>query len=104
MTEKLMLKEAVKCRLRELEPYKTMTENQRYVIVKRLLLCEDRLLPNLLEWTKNIPLSDIWVNDKYCVGAVMKIRKDDDFVAAFIVLDDYAKSSDSEPEIWRRWS
>lgn len=104
MTEKLMLKEAVKCRLRELEPYKTMTENQRYVIVERVLLCEDRLLPNLLEWTKKIPLSDIWVNDKYCVGAVMKIRRDDDFVAAFIALDDYAKSSDSEPEIWRRWS
>lgn len=59
MTEKFMLKEAVKYRLQEVDPYKSMTENQRYVIVKRLLLCEDCLLPNLLEWTENVPLSDI---------------------------------------------
>lgn len=104
MTEKLMLKEAVKCRLREVAPYRAMTEEQRTQTAERLLLCEDFLFPNLAEWTNNMPVSDIWVNDKYCVGAVMKIRRDDDFVAAFIALDDYAKSSDSEPEIWRRWS
>lgn len=104
MNDRAMLKEAVKRRLREVDPYSAMTEDQRTHTAERLLLCEDLLLTNLAEWTKNMPVSDIWVNDKYCIGAVMKIRRDDDFVAAFIALDDYAKSPESEAEIWHRWS
>ena len=104
MSDSAMLKEAVRCRLREVAPYNAMTEDQRAKTAERLLLCEDCLITNLVEWTKNMSVSDIWVNDKYCIGAVKKIRRDDDFVAAFIALDDYAKSPESEAEIWHRWS
>ena len=70
-------------------------------LADRLMSVEALLRPNIEEWLLNKPLSDIWVRDKYCVGAVMNIRQDDDFVSAIIALDDYLKDESAEQQLWQ---
>ena len=43
-------------------------------ISEKLLTCSNILKPNITEWLKSKPFSDIWVRDKYCLNAVLKIR------------------------------
>lgn len=68
---------------------------------ERLINAEKKLIPNLLEWTEGRPLSDIYVRDKYCIGAVLKLRGSTDFVSAFLALDSYAKDENNEPFLWQ---
>lgn len=70
-------------------------------IVDRLFECDEILMPNILEWAENKPISDIWVRDKYCVNAVMKMRGCNDFISAVIALDDYLKDESTEFALWQ---
>lgn len=70
-------------------------------LLDRVLACEDVLATNAMEWVENKAFSDIWVNDKYCVRVVMNIRDDNDFLSAFIALDDYLKDEAKEYALWR---
>ena len=56
------------------------------LIASRLLNVGDLLQQNLLEWLENKQLSDIWINEKYCVEGVMRMRGNKDFVSALISL------------------
>ncbi len=71
-------------------------------IMQRLIDADERLKTNLYEWLNDKPLSDIWIHNKYCIGAVIKIRNDQDFVSAFLALDEYAKDIDKEPFLWQQ--
>ena len=70
------------------------------LIANRFLEVDDLLQQNLLEWMDNKPLSDIWVNEKYCVEVVMRMRGNKDFASAVISLDDYAKGIEKENVLW----
>lgn len=70
------------------------------LIANRLLNVGNLLQLNLLEWLENKPLSDIWINEKYCIEGVMKMRGSKDFVSALISLDDYAKGIEKESVLW----
>ncbi len=70
------------------------------LIANRLLNVGDLLQQNLLEWLENKQLSDIWINEKYCVEGVMRMRGNKDFVSALISLDDYAKDIEKENALW----
>lgn len=70
------------------------------LIANRLLKVDDLLQQNLLEWLENKRLSDIWINEKYCVAGVMRMRGSKDFVSALISLDDYAKDIEKEDALW----
>lgn len=98
MTDRIALAEAVKSRL-----LISSDPAQCAYFASRAANCEEELLPNLLQWLNNEPLTDIYINEKYCIGAVMKIRRSDEFMPSFIALDDYAKDPDSELSIWQRW-
>ena len=81
--------------------YSLLGDSQKKDYALRLTDCEESLLPNLREWAEGKELSDIWINEKYCINAVMQIRNDGDFPEAFIALDEYAKSEAAEQFIWR---
>lgn len=70
-------------------------------LTEKLINADERLLPNLIEWAQDKPLSSIWINDKYCIGAVLKIRGDSDFISAFLALNDYASDPSNEKYLWR---
>lgn len=70
------------------------------LIANRLLNVGNLLQQNLLEWIENKQLSDIWINEKYCVEGVMRMRGNKDFVSALISLDDYAKDIKKENALW----
>ncbi len=70
-------------------------------VLQKLITADERLLINLYEWLNGEPLSDVWIHGKYCIGAVMKIRDDDDFVSAFLALDEYAKDISKEHLLWQ---
>lgn len=70
------------------------------LIANRLLNVGNLLQQNLLEWLENKQLSDIWINEKYCVEGVMRMRGNKDFVSALISLDDYAKDAEKENALW----
>lgn len=68
----------------------------------QLLNCCDDLLINVSEWVNDEPITDIWIKDKYCVGAVLKIRNDYDVIDAILSLNLYAKDDSYETLLWRR--
>lgn len=68
----------------------------------QLLNCCDDLLINVNEWVNDEPITDIWIKDKYCVGAVLKIRNDYDVIDAFLSLDQYARDDTNESLLWRK--
>lgn len=69
-------------------------------LADRLVHVNDLLKQNLLEWLEDKPLSDIWINNKYCIGSVLKLRGNANFVSALIALDDYAKDKSKESVFW----
>lgn len=70
------------------------------LIANRLLHVGNLLQQNLLEWLENKQLSDIWINEKYCVEGVMRMRGNKDFISALISLDDYARDTEKENALW----
>lgn len=70
-------------------------------LAERLMKADEELLLNLREWVNGEPLSDIWIHQKYCIGAVMKIRDDGDFISAFLALDEYASDECKEQLLWQ---
>jgi len=62
---------------------------------------DSRLEQNVLEWIENRPISDVWV-DKYCINAVLAIRKDGDFLSALDAMNLYLQDPRlGEMRIWR---
>lgn len=104
MTDRRSTEEAVFDRLLREPFYRDLGPEQRRHYAARAAAVEEALLPNLLQWLRNEPLTDVWINGKYCVGAVMKIRRDGNFLSALIALDDYAKDAGAEHAIWKRWA
>ena len=70
------------------------------LIANKLLNVDDLLQQNLSEWLENKQLSDVWINEKYCIAGVMRMRGNNDFVSALISLDDYAKDKAKERDLW----
>lgn len=93
------MKEKIVNRIKEVHPYFTAQATEE--LADRLMKTEEALTVNLTEWLEGKALSDIWVRDKYCIGSVMHLRASEDFVSAFIALDDYAKDESKEQGIWR---
>ena len=62
---------------------------------------DERLEPNVVEWLREEPLSDIWI-DQYCIGLVMKVQGRGDFLGALEALNCYVTDPDlGERLIWR---
>lgn len=60
-----------------------------------------RLEQNVREWMEGMPISDVWVN-KYCINAIMDIRKDRDFLSALEAMNLYLQDPKlGELRIWR---
>lgn len=70
-------------------------------LLDRILACNDKLAANVTEWVEDKELSDILINEKYCINSVLKIRGDNDFLSALIVLDDYLNDQTKEFAIWQ---
>lgn len=83
-----------------LQTNRNLSVYEANLIANRLLNVGDLLQQNLLEWLENKQLSDIWINEKYCVEGVMRMRGNKDFVSALISLDDYAKDKEKENALW----
>lgn len=62
---------------------------------------DGRLEKNLLEWIRGELVSDIWI-EKYCINAILAIRKDQDFLSALEAMNLYLKDPQlGELLIWR---
>ena len=60
-----------------------------------------RLEKNVKEWLEGQTISDVWV-DKYCINAILAIRKDRDFLSALDAMNFYLKDPKAgELRIWR---
>ena len=94
------MKERIVNRIREVHPYFTAQAAEE--LADRLMQADGALRVNLTEWLEGKALSDIWVRDKYCIGSVMQLRATQDFISAFIALDDYAKDESREAGLWRK--
>lgn len=68
-------------------------------LAERLTTVDEKLRPNIREWLNDQPLSDVYVNDRYCVRSVMKMYGDKNFVRAIILLDNYLKDSETEGKL-----
>ncbi len=99
MKNKADIKKKIFEKLIQTKPHlSVVTANE---IIQRLIDIDERLQVNLYEWLNDEALSNIWIHDKYCIGAVMKIRDDGDFIMAFLALDEYAKDINKEPFLWQ---
>lgn len=99
MNEKSVQKTQMLNKLLETKPHLSVAKANE--IIDRLLKCDERLFVNIKEWMENENYSDIWIRDKYCIGALLKMRRDNDFVSAIIVLDEYAKDESKEFALWQ---
>lgn len=83
-----------------------INQNTAIQISDKLLTCDDTLKPNIVEWLKSKPFSDIWVRDKYCLNAVLKIRGNPTsplaIADAILALDAFAKDISKEHLIWQK--
>lgn len=62
---------------------------------------DERLEPNVAEWLRGEPLTDIWI-DQYCIGLALKIQGRGDFLTALEALSTYARDPQrGESLIWR---
>lgn len=60
-----------------------------------------RLEENLLQWMNSEPISDLWIG-KYCINAIMSIRKDSDFISALEAMNLYLSDETAGVQkIWR---
>ena len=75
-------------------------------ISEQLIKCVDILKPNISEWIESKPFSDIWVRDKYCLNAVLKIRGNPSsplaIADAILALNAYAENAQNEHLIWQK--
>lgn len=75
-------------------------------LYNRLVQCADILKPNIVEWLDSKPFSDIWIRDKYCLNAVLKIRGNPTspfaVADAILSLDAYAVNEENEHMLWQR--
>ncbi len=99
MSENSTLKKRLFLKLLEEKPHLSVALANE--TIDRLFNCEESLFTNVIEWLESKKYSDIWIKDKYCVGAVLKMRGDTDFISAIIALDDYAKDESKEHTLWK---
>lgn len=99
MTIDATMKTQIFNKVLQVKPHLSVITANEYT--EKLMAADERLIPNLIEWAQNKPLSDIWINDKYCIGAVLKFRGDSDFISAFMALNDYAADASNEKYLWR---
>ena len=80
--------------------------NTAIQISEKLLACSDILKPNIAEWIESRPFSDIWIKDKYCLNAVLKIRGNPTsplaIADAILALNSYAENTVNEHLIWQK--
>ena len=63
---------------------------------------DERLENNVAQWMEGEPLTDDWV-DKYCIGAILAIRGDTDFLDALRAMSRYIEDPVAgEHLIWRK--
>lgn len=93
------MREKIHRKVLQAKPY--LPDEKAWQLTDRLLRADGRLAENLREWVEGKELSDIWIRDKYCIGAVLKIRRSNDFISAFLALDEYAKDEANEAGIWQ---
>lgn len=83
-----------------------VTKNVAKKISVQLEKCVDSLKPNIVEWLETRPFSDIWIRDKYCLNAVLKIRGNPAsaiaIADAILALNAYAVDSSNEHLIWQK--
>ncbi len=62
---------------------------------------DERLEINVRQWMDGEPLTDVWIGG-YCIGMVMQIRGNKDFLGALDAMNAYAKDpAVGELKIWR---
>lgn len=60
----------------------------------------DRLLPNIDEWSRGLPLSDIYIS-KYSVPMILAMWKNNDFISAVEVMIEMERNPDKAVrQIW----
>lgn len=60
-----------------------------------------RLEKNVIQWMKGEVIEDIWI-DKYCIGFIMELRQNQDFLGALEAMNLYVQDKeDGERRIWR---
>lgn len=96
-----MISDTDKIKLTEKIENDTFYQNGKS-IAEKMMNCEEVLIPNLMEWIYDKELSNIWIRDKYCIRAVLKIRNSNEFVDAFLSLDAYAKDERNEFLLWQQ--
>lgn len=83
-----------------------LSQDAAIQISEKLLTCSNMLKPNITEWLETKPFSDIWVRDKYCLNAVLKIRGNPTSLLAvadaILALDAFAKEVSKEHLIWQK--
>ena len=83
-----------------------LSQDTAIQISDKLLSCNDMLKPNITEWLESKPFSDIWVRDKYCLNAVLKIRGNPTshlaVADAILALNAFAEDVSNEHLIWQK--
>ena len=88
------------------DPQYRICDNAAERISAQLVNCADILKPNIAEWINSKPFSDIWIHDKYCINAVLKIRGNPTsslaIADAILALNAYAENTTNEHLIWQK--
>ena len=96
--------ETIKSKL--LEPQHCISDTVAEKLSAKLAKCVDSLKPNIAEWIGSKPFSDIWIRDKYCLNAVLKIRGNPTsplaIADAILALNAYAENIANEHLIWQK--
>ena len=83
-----------------------ISENIAERIARRLIRCSDALEVNIAEWLESKEFTDVWIRDKYCLNAVLKIRGNPktplDIADAILALNAYAENTANEHLIWQK--
>ena len=56
------------------------------------------LRENVRQWIEDIPFTDIWIHERYCLRTVMALRHNKDILEALLALDRYARHPNSTTE------
>lgn len=84
------------------DEYPYCNEKKQTECTERLMNINPRLYLNIEEWLEDKPFSDIWIRNKYCIRAVLQLRKDNDFIDAILALDEYSQNASYEYRLWRQ--
>lgn len=75
-------------------------------LLSKLMNVNEVLFPNIIEWVTYGQFSDIWIRDKYCLNAVLKIRGNPTsplaIADAILALNAYAENDTNEHLIWQQ--